>query len=125
MDFNDYTKEELAKLAERRNIQVPNNAAKAVLIEALEGAGPDEEDFYRDKTYLSIAEHADRRGIPAEEVPKVIEAGEAKLGMTLKMAHYGQLKRFNRELPHILTEYLGGRKRRPIPGRKLPAGFPG
>lgn len=125
MDFNDYTKDELTKLAERRNISVPTNAAKPALIEALEGAGPDEEDFYRDKVMLSIAEHADRRGIPVDEVAAVVKAGEETLGFELRMAHYGQLKRFSRELPNILTKYLGGRKRRAIPGRRMPTGFPG
>lgn len=84
-----------------------------------------EEDFYRVQVGKSLAENCSVRGIPPEEIESVLAAIRKHYGTGVDEMHYGQLKRLSREMGQILTDYLGGAKRRPLPGTRLPAGFDG
>ena len=84
-----------------------------------------EEDFFRGQVEKSLLVQCERRGVPVEEADSVKAAIRKKYGVGLEEMHYGYLKRCSRELPDIMVEYLGGDKRRPLPGQRLPAGFEG
>jgi len=84
-----------------------------------------EEEFFRGQVEMSLANQCEVRGIPVEEMDSVKAAIRKRYGMGLEDMHYGYLKRCSRELPTIMVEYLGGDKRRPLPGKRLPAGFEG
>lgn len=84
-----------------------------------------EEEFFRGQVERSLIINCERRGIPEEEMDSVLAAIRDRYGMGFDEMHYGYLKRCSREIPMILTDYLGGAKRRPLPGQRLPAGFEG
>jgi hypothetical protein len=121
--WKDYTKGELQALAERRNIPFPPSASKANLVEALAGAGVNEEDFYRNNTLKSLIENCAARGVAEDDLEKVLAEVQAMIGVPLRMANYGQLKRVNRDMPHMLTRFLGGAKRAQVGGSRAPTGI--
>ena len=124
LSWKDYTKDELQALAERRNIPFPSSALKANLIDALAGAGVNEEDFYRNNTLKSLIEHMTARGISEDDLDKLLDEIQRMIGVPLRMAHYGQLKRVNREMPYMLTRFLGGAKRAVgVGGSRAPTGI--
>lgn len=67
---------------------------------------------YGERTLDSIVTQAERRGIPAEEVDSVHAAIRERYGKGVKDMNEPELRRLNRNLPHILTAYLDGAKRR-------------
>ena len=69
---------------------------------------------YCAKTLRSIAVQCEARGIPPEEVGSVLSHIKAKVGKPVEKMDTRQLRNLNRDLPHVMVEYLGGKKRRPI-----------
>ena len=69
---------------------------------------------YGARTLRSIEVQCETRGIPPEEVESVLAHIKAKVGKPVEKMDSRQLRNLNRDLPHILFEYLGGKKRRPM-----------
>lgn len=68
---------------------------------------------YCARTLRSIAVQCEARGIPPEEVESVLAHIKAKAEKPVEKMDDRQLRSLNRDLPHIMVEYLGGKKRRP------------
>ena len=71
------------------------------------------ENSYMARTLTSIRTQCSVRGIPPEEVESVLAHIKAKLGSPVEKMTSKQLRNLNRDLPHVMVEYLGGKKRRP------------
>ena len=128
MDFTKMSKDELLKLAAATGVileeEFDGDPTKADLVTLLKGLPKGEEEFYRRKTYKSLREHCLRRGLIPEEIESVRAAIATKYGKPLSELNMSDLRRVNRNMDAILTEYLGGDKRRPLPGGQ-PFGFIG
>ena len=71
------------------------------------------ESSYMERTLTSIKTQCSVRGIPPEEVESVLAHIEAKVGKPVQKMDSRQLRNLNRDLPHVMVDYLGGKKRRP------------
>jgi hypothetical protein len=67
---------------------------------------------YLEATRASIAAHCERRGIPQPEQASVRRHIADAFGKQLHHMDARMLRRVNQLLPQLLTDYLGGLKRR-------------
>jgi hypothetical protein len=72
------------------------------------------ESSYMERTLTSIKTQCSVRGIPPEEIESVLAHIKAKVGKPVEKMSSRQLRNLNRDLPHVMVDYLGGKKRRPM-----------
>lgn len=83
--------------------------------------------FFRSKVEAALLEQAARRNLAVEgkgsQKKKLYDYIQEHYGVGIPKMHMGQLNRLSREMGDVLEGFLGGEKRLPAPGARLPAGF--